>query len=213
MIDRNKTIIFSGMPGAGSTTVAKIISEKLKMNYFSPGRLFKDIGLGRLKQQYYYQKFKELCEAKKIEIPLLENNNDSSATMNFWQTEIGKSKQLHEAIDELQTYLAKQGNIVIDGKLSIRMIKEADFKIWLKADIKERSERTLNRDKITKHEILQMLKERESIERKEWKKIYGFDYFSQEEEANLVIDTTYLTPEEASEEIISKLNSTLSQRY
>jgi cytidylate kinase len=198
-------IAISGPPGAGSTTTARILSERLNLDYFSPGRLFKDIALGAFEKQNYASVFKEICAKKGLTIPNLVDKDDSHGAMNLWQTDFGKSPKLHEAIDELQSNLSEKGGLVFDGKLSIHMIKKAKPKIWLHCSLEERANRAAKRDNLSKEAALEIVKKRQETERSEWKKIYKKDYFDQEKHADLIIDTTNLSPEEVVEEIIAKI--------
>jgi len=167
-------ICISGQPACGASTAAKIVAEKLGLEYFSPGQYFKKHSYGR----------------------------ETESAINVWKTEKGSSKDFHNDIDRLQLEIAEKGNVVIDGKLSIRMIKDADLKVWLKAEIGKRAERVAKRDSISFGPALEKLKEKEELERKNWKKIYGFDYFEQENEADLIVDNTELSAEETAEKIL-----------
>src|SRR3989344_725544 len=126
---KGRTVVISGQPGAGNTTVAQLISKKLGIEYFSMGQLFKDIGRGTYKNKKYYPLFKELCDKKGLVMPDMDSKNETHAAFDFWKTEVGKSKELHNVIDELQLKIAENGNVVMEGKLSIRMIKKADLVI------------------------------------------------------------------------------------
>ena len=47
--------------------------------------------------------------------------------------------------------------------------------------------------------------QREQMERKDWKQIYGFDYVADKEYYNMIIDVTKLTPEQITEAIIKQM--------
>lgn len=198
-------ISISGPPGAGSTTVAKILAEKLNLDYFSPGRLYKDIARGTFEQQNYAAEFKKICAEKQVMLSQLTEKNDSHGTLNFWQTSLGKDPKFHEAIDDLQVILSQKGNVIFDGKLSIFMIKNANPKIWLNCSLEERAKRAAQRDNISHEEAISIVRKRQETEREEWKKIYGQDSWDQEKEADIVIDTTNISPEEIAEQIISQI--------
>lgn len=200
-------IAISGQPGAGSTTTSNILASRLNLRYFSPGRLFKDIAKGTVTDQYYYNLFKEKCDKLKISIPSRALSDDSHATLELWNSSFGKSKSFHKIIDDLQKELAAKGNIVIDGKLSLNMIPRANVKIWLKASLPARALRAAGRDSLIPNEAQQVLASREQAEREEWKKMYGFDYWEQEKQADLVIDTSGKSPEEVVSLILEKLSN------
>jgi len=173
-------IAISGPPGSGSTTIAKKLAEKLNLSYYSPGKAFKR-----------YSKKKE-----------------SEAALEVWE-KYGKDKQFHEkAFDKVQIEKAKEGNIVICGKLSIFMLKDlADYKIWIYAPLKVRAKRTAERDKISFEQALDEVERREKIERDTWEKIYGFDYFDQKDQADIAIDNSNLNLEQTVNKILEFINS------
>jgi len=174
-IERN-VIAISGPPGAGSTTIAKELAERLGITYFSPGFIQKGFAKGK---------------------------NQSKAAIEVWKTKMGKSREFHKELDDLQIERAKQGNVVVCGKLSIYFLKDlADFKIWVDASLDERAKRSAKRDKLPVEKVKGMMSEREKTEREEWMKIYGFDYFNQKKMADLVIDSTNLTVEETVNKIL-----------
>ena len=206
---KKRVIALSGLPVSGSTTISKILAKKMGLDYFSPGQLFKDIAKGKLKEKKIYPTFKELCDKSNLTIPDFNEKDNSSAAYNLWNTDFGKNPRLHSIIDKLQTKLAEKGNIIIDGKLSIHMIKNADIKIWLKASEDARVSRSKMRDNITFEEAKKIIPEREKKEREEWKKLYGIDYITQETNANIIIDTSTKSPNAISEIILNRINNKL----
>ena len=176
---KKTVLIISGPPGAGSTTVSKEIAKRLNLDFFSPGFLQKSLAKGL---------------------------NQSEAAIKVWKTEKEKTKKTHEDRDALQVALAKKGNIVICGKLSIHFLKKyATFSVWLDVPLDIRARRTAGRDGISFEQAKKDIFEREKIEREEWKKIYGFDYFDQKKEADLVLDTSKITVQETVEAILNKV--------
>ncbi len=208
------TIAISGLPGSGSSTAAKIVADKLNLEYFSPGQLFKDISAGKYKDKSYSKTFLDLCKQRKLKLPKIKSKSTAEGTLalDLWQTDFGKSKEFHELIDELQVNLGEQGSYVIDGKLSLYILKSADLKIWLESSLEERATRSAFRDSLKKEKALQILKKREEAERQEWKKIYGIDYTEQEAYAHLVLEASFLSPEQISNQIIYYINNNLLNR-
>ena len=47
--------------------------------------------------------------------------------------------------------------------------------------------------------------QREQMERKDWKQIYGFDYVEDKKYYNMLIDTTNLSPEEIVDQIMQAI--------
>jgi len=204
-----KVIAIAGLPGSGSTTTAKLLAEKLSYNYFTIGQVFKDVSRGKLKDRFYYEDLLAICRKHNLIIPKFTNIDDTHGVSDLWKTEFGKSKEFHRVLDDLQVELAKKGNIVIEAKLALSMNPNADIKIWLTSPIEERAKRAAQRDNLSNEEALELVRgiqERLSLE---WKKIYGIDFFAQEEKADIVVDTSNLPPEEISEKILKILNNKL----
>lgn len=176
---RKPAIAITGRPGSGSSTIAKGVAKKLGYIWFSPGKFFKTHSRAK---------------------------DETDQALSEWKTEEGKSKKLHESIEEIQSNLAKRGGIVISGKLSIWALRDiADVKIWLECGLDERARRTSKRDKIPVEEAKKKIVERERLERNGWKKIYGIDYFEQKKMADFVIDNTNLKVEETVAKVLEKI--------
>jgi len=168
-------IAISGLPGTGSTSVAKELAKRLGLKYFSPGEYFKSQSKGK----------------------------ESIRALEVWRSEIGKKKGFHEEIDKSQIKKAKAGGIVICGKLSIHKLRDiADFKFWIESPLDVRAERAAHRDKIPKENAIKLLRDRERIEREEWKRLYGIDYFTQKGLADLIVDTSNKSLEASVNEIL-----------
>ncbi|MCA9485287.1 MAG: (d)CMP kinase [Nanoarchaeota archaeon] len=200
-----KVIAISGLPCSGSTTTAKLLSKKLSLNFFTIGQVWKDISRGNVKEKFYYSIFRELCDKNDLLIPEFNAENDSHGASFLWGTDFGKSKEFNNALDELQLNLAKEGNIVIEGKLSLHIVPEAEKKIWLKADIDKRAKRASQRDGIHPTEAERLLSDRIKSQEEGWQKVYGFNYLDLEQKADIVIDTSNLTPEQVVEKILEEL--------
>lgn len=162
-------VVISGPPGTGSSTIAKRLAKRLNLKYVSLGKLHK-----------------ELIEGWK--------KKEAKAALEAWRTPVGASDVTHKNRDALQVMIAKRGGVVICGKLSIHFLKKlSEYKIWLDVPLKIRAERSAERDKIPVGIALKEISQREDIERREWKRIYGFDYFDQKKDADFVIDSSELT--------------------
>ncbi|MDY6770434.1 MAG: cytidylate kinase family protein, partial [Candidatus Nanohaloarchaea archaeon] len=154
------------------------VAEELDLDYFSPGK-----------------HFKEKIDGKETE-----------AANKGWKDAELSSESTHNSIDDLQKQVAKQGDVVIDGKLSIYMVGDrADLTVWLKAPVKTRAERAAKRDDMTPEEAKEMMQERQHDEVENWREMYGINYLEQEDDADLVIQTEDKLPDEIVELIVSKL--------
>ncbi len=172
-------VAVSGPPGAGTSTIAKKIAEKLDIKYFSPGQYMKKKAGGK----------------------------ETEAAFRGWESEELSSESFHNDIDEMQRQVARKGDVVIDGKLSVHMIKEyADLKIFLTAPIDVRAKRSSKRDEMDFEEVKTTLKKRQEEEVKNWEEMYGFNYIEkQKEDADVVIDTSDKSIEEIVKKAVNRL--------
>jgi cytidylate kinase len=139
-------ITISGLPGSGTTTVAKLLAKALSMELISAGELFRAMAKEKSLQ---LGQFSELAE-----------ENDY---YDRW-------------IDEQQGAEAlKREHVIAEGRLSGFFAPTAELKIWLKAPLEVRARRVAGRERITYDEALMAMKEREQSEHKRYKQYYGID--------------------------------------
>ena len=172
-------IAISGPPGAGTSTAAKKLAEKLGLKYFSPGQYMKEQSEG----------------------------NETEAALHGWIDEELSSEEFHNDIDEMQKEVARKGDVVIDGKLSVYMLEEiADLRVFLTAPIDTRARRSSERDDMDFEKARKTLKERQKEEVENWTEMYGFHYIDkQRSEADLVIDTSEHPPREIIDLILQEI--------
>ena len=145
-------ITISGKAGSGKSTVANLLSDKLKLKHYSIGDLMRAMAS---------EKGMTLLELNK----LAEKNKSIDFELDDKLKELGKTKD----------------NFVVDGRLTAFFIPNADVRVFLKTDDKIRAERILKdkkhqeRGKSVK-ETLHNIKKREESEKIRYKKYYGVDY-------------------------------------
>ena len=161
-------IAISGKAGSGKSTVAKLLSKKLRLKHYSIGDLMR-------------------LMASEKKVTLLQLNK---------LAEMDKFIDL-ELDSKLMELGKKKDNFIVDGRLASYFIPHADAKIFLKTDDKVRAQRIMkdrrHQEKGSMKEVMSKIRKREESERKRYKKYYGIDY-TNKKLYNLVIDTTKLTP-------------------
>ena len=174
-------ITISGKAGSGKSTVAKLLSEKLKLKHYSIGDLMRAMA---------NEKNLSLMELNK----LAETDKSIDFELDNKLKELGKTKD----------------NFVVDGRLTAFFISHAQARIFLITDDKVRAERIL-KDKREHEkskdldEMIAVIQNREESEKKRYKQYYGVDYLDKKL-YNFVVDTTNLTPDEVVEKIIEFVN-------
>ncbi len=139
-------ITISGLPGSGTTTVAKLLSKELSMELISAGEMFRQIAN---KKKLQLERFSKLAE----------NNDDFDRGID--------EKQGEEAM--------KRENVIVEGRLSGFFVPDADLKIWLEAPSEIRAKRIAGREGTAYEEALSAMKNRERSEHKRYEKYYGIN--------------------------------------
>ena len=177
-------ITVSGLPGAGATTVSEHLAKKLGYRLIAVGELHKEIAK------------KEGISSAEFEKAWREGMKDPKE----W-------KEFHNRLDQMQKEIArKEKNAIFNGKLSAFQIPWADLKILLVAPLEVRADRCAGRESIPKAKALRSIREREELERREWKRIYGFDYAQDRDVYDIVINTSHWDSKEIAK-LIEKMIS------
>jgi len=113
-------ITLSGLPGSGTTSLARYLSSQLGFSLISAGEVFRQMAKDR--------------NMDLAEFDMLAERDPSIDTyIDARQKEIAQEKD----------------DIIIEGRLSGWMVSDADLKIWLMAPLACRVERILTRDSIS----------------------------------------------------------------
>ncbi|WP_321430497.1 (d)CMP kinase [uncultured Methanolobus sp.] len=138
-------LTISGLPGSGTTTVSRLISEKYNLEMISAGEVFRSLAN---EYDMTLAEFGELAES------------DDSIDLK---------------IDERQKEIANtRDNIVLEGRLAGHMAEKA-FKFWIKASVDVRVQRIVSREGSSFEDKLAETIEREASEAIRYKTIYGID--------------------------------------
>lgn len=170
-------VTISGMPGAGKSTIAKLIAKKLNLEHYSGGDYRREI-------------------AKQMNISLAELNKlgekefwtDKQA--DDWQKNLGKTKD----------------NFIIDSRLGFHFIPNS-IKILLKVSLEEGAKRILEESREHEKfknlkEAEKFCKERMESDIKRYEQYYNVNLYD-ENNYDLVIDTTNLQIPEVEKKVLN----------
>lgn len=107
-------------------------------------------------------------------------------------------------VDSHQVELAKKESCVLGSRLAIWMLKEADFKVYIKLDAETRAKRILNREGGDLEEIKKFTEMRDSEDSRRYKQLYNIDN-SKYDFVDLEVDSSIDNPPKLVQEIIDKL--------
>lgn len=178
----NKEIAIDGPAGAGKSTIAKRVAEKLGLIYVDTGAMFRAIALymtGKCVKSNETYKVKE--ELNNIRLDIVYENgeqqiilNDENVSKLIRNPEISKAASSFAQVPEvrerlliLQRELAAKRPVVMDGRdIGTKVLPSAAVKIFLTADVSVRAERrykelTEKGEKVNLEDIMSDIKSRD----------------------------------------------------
>ena len=172
MSNTNGSIIISGLPAVGKSTIAKKLAKLYKMKYVDGGNIIKRYG----------------CE-------LLNIKYDDSD--DWWESDSGmkllaKRKQdqsIDTKIDEKLRDMCNTQNIVITS-YTLPWLTNTGTKIWLDCNTHTLIDRLSKRDNITFRKATKLFDKRLHENYKLYKKLYNIEYGIDKKPFDYIIDTT-----------------------
>ena len=183
-----KSIVVSGPPAVGKTTVAKGLANEFNLTYLSGGDVLK-----------------ELARDQGFQV----DGDD------WWDTDEGmeflsqreSNSEFDEKVDRKLIELFKKGGMVITS-YTLPWLVDDGIKIWLEGSHASSSKRMQNRDNMSSEEAYEVTKERYDKNKALYKKLYNFDFGEDVSVFDKIIDTDNLNAEqviEISKETVRKL--------
>jgi CMP/dCMP kinase len=179
-----KAIIISGMPAAGKTTVAKIISKRLNIPTIGGGEILKEMAV------------------EKGYKPGGNNWWDTAEGMKFLK-EREMDPEFDKEADRRMAEKINKGNIVVTSYTQPWIIKDG-LKVWLGASQEKRAHRMSVRDHTDKTESTKAVKIRDKENHSLYMKMYNIDLGNDTKPFDLIIDTNDKTPDEIASIIIDE---------
>jgi CMP/dCMP kinase len=177
-------ITISGKPGAGKTTISKLLAKKLK---------YKEYYVGQMRRDAAKRKKLTIQEYNKVG----ETDSSTDKEVDKYQEQIGKTED----------------NIIVQGRTSFKFIPHS-FKVYVDVDFNKGAERIWrnlqhqnDRNEGTYktiEELKKAVKERIKSDTIRYKKYYNLDVYDKKH-YDVCIDTTNKTAEEVITEILKAL--------
>ncbi|NNL58029.1 MAG: AAA family ATPase [Nitrosopumilus sp.] len=171
-----KSIVISGPPAVGKTTVAKGLAEEFQLQYLSGGDVLKAMA----KEQGF------------------DSDGD-----DWWDTEDGmkflkqreENSEFDKKLDEKLMALFDQGSMVITSYTLPWLVKNG-IKIWLEGSHASSTKRMQSRDNMSSEEAYEITKRRFDRNKALYKKLYNFDFGDDTSVFDLIINTDHLTAQQ-----------------
>lgn len=149
----NLVIAIDGPAGAGKSTIAKIIADKLNINYIDTGAMYRAVTLKCLQNKVNIENEDEVIElAKKTEIDFKDNNiyldgkvvNEEIRTIEVTNnvSNAAKIKEVRCLMVDVQREIGTRNSVILDGRdIGSYVFPNADYKFFLIATPEERGAR------------------------------------------------------------------------
>ena len=151
-------VAIDGPAGAGKSTVARIIAQKLGFLYIDTGAMYRALTLKALEEKIDVSDSNRLIKMAKDSSIDLSNNPDGSLKILLENqdvslkirepritklvSDIAKIKEIREIMLQLQRRLGRQHNAVLDGRdIGTVVFPDADKKFYIDAKFPERVKR------------------------------------------------------------------------
>ena len=150
-------IAIDGPAGAGKSTIAKIIAEKLKINYLDTGAMYRSVAYALMQMGIDLHNNAVVDTAlDSIDISIkyinaqqrmFYNNEDISdkirtPEISMGASDVSKNHNVRKKLASMQREAAKKYDVVMDGRdIGTFVLPDADFKFYVTADTFERAKR------------------------------------------------------------------------
>ena len=152
-------VAIDGPAASGKSTTAKMVAKKLKMTYIDTGAMYRAVTLALLRSNTDLDDYDSVCQVvDELELDIydqgsktvvkLDGEDVSQAIRSMQVTEnvsaVSAVKYVREAMVEIQRNIGKKTNCVVEGRdIGTVVFPDAEFKIFMVADVKMRAERRL----------------------------------------------------------------------
>ena len=174
-----KSIIISGPPAIGKTTIAKGLAKEFDIEYLSGGDILKELA-----QEQGFQ---------------TEGDDwwDTQEGINFLDQR-KKNSEFDKNVDNKLKELFSKGGIVLTS-YTLPWLVEGGVKIWLDGSKENSALRMTTRDNSSKNEALEIVQKRYSENKIIYKTLYGFEFGEDLSVFDKIIETDGLNVEQVLE--------------
>ena len=152
----SKSIVVSGPPAIGKTTVAKGLAKEFNLNYLSGGDILKE---------------------------LANEEGFSSSGDDWWDTDDGmkflnqrkENPEFDKKVDKKLIELFEKGDVVITS-YTLPWLIDDGIKLWLDGSAKNSAKRMQNRDNMDEFSALEVVNKRFNENKLIYKNLYNFEF-------------------------------------
>ena len=183
----SKSIVVSGPPAIGKTTVAKGLAKEFNLNHISGGDILKEFA---------------------------NEKGFSSSGDDWWDTEDGmrflnqrkENPEFDKKVDEKLIRLFEKGDVVITS-YTLPWLTDDGIKLWLDGSAKNSAKRMQNRDSMDEFSALEVVNKRFNENKLIYKNLYNFEFGDDLS----VFDKIIETDEKNAEQVLEIAKSTVRE--
>ncbi|MBN8047211.1 (d)CMP kinase [Paraclostridium bifermentans] len=150
---KNLVIAVDGPAGAGKSTIAKIVADKMNINYIDTGAMYRAITYKVLQSGIDINNENEVIKiAKKSDIDFKDNNiyldgkilkeEIRTPEVSHNVSNVAQIKDVRHLMVDVQRDIGNKSSVILDGRdIGSYVFPNADYKFFLVASSKERGER------------------------------------------------------------------------
>ncbi|TVP39593.1 AAA family ATPase [Candidatus Nitrosocosmicus arcticus] len=174
--DHKMSIVISGWPAVGKTTIAENLAKKFNLKLWNGGDILKMMAYERGYSSSLNHDWWDTEEAAKF---MKERNNNP----NF-----------DREVDNRLIELVKEGNVVITS-YTLPWISDATINFWLQGSVDNRSKRMSMRDKIDINTAKKIVQRRDVENKLIYQKLYQFEFGEKLDVFDFAMNTDILSLE------------------
>lgn len=160
LLSQKISIAIDGPAGAGKSTIAKLLAQKLGIIYIDTGAMYRAVALQTIREGIDTQDQEKIAQlVKDIHINMelnetgqviyLRNENVNhlirTQEISIGASNVAKVPEVRRRMVEMQRKIAAENNVVMDGRdIGICVLPQAELKIFLTASVEERAKRRYN---------------------------------------------------------------------
>ena len=174
-----KSVVVSGPPAIGKTTIAKGLASEFNLTHLSGGDILKEFA---------------------------NEQGFSSSGDDWWDTDEGmqflnqrkNNPEFDKKVDEKLKTLFEDGGVVITS-YTLPWMVDGGIKIWLSGTFENSAKRMKTRDKVTELDALKVVKKRFDENKEIYKSLYNFEFGEDLSVFDKIINTDDLNAEQVLE--------------
>ena len=169
-------ITISGLPGSGTTTASRLVSDALALERVPGGEVFRQMAA------------------------------EAGMSLADFGHHAADHPEIDKELDHRLQERARQGGCVIESRLAGWLAHQASLRsvrVWVHCDDEERARRVATRDGTTVAQALIDNTERAAVEAQRYRTVYGID-LSDRSIYDLVLDSTTDAPERLAAVIVER---------